>query len=222
MCLRDCYDGAGGCVYVNMESAPKLGRFFKMTCLHCSTSYFKVAMEACRFVRRFVTDWGIAYAWGFLSYPCVVTSSAQLIKAEAFCNFQSIWAHLLCRSRTQPPRRTGLWPQRNSRVADLFLVAPLQRTFAQQLPRRCASGLLTSQVRRRRWKRGSSQLDPSEPNSQKANERKARKAKESNARPQSVPTGGGRINFSITRSCNRLWSKSSIRSGFGPSKNAPR
>ena len=26
--------------------------------------------------------------------------------------------------------------------------------FAQQLPRRCASGLLTSQVRRRRWKRG--------------------------------------------------------------------
>ena len=98
----------------------------------------------------------------------------------------------------------------------------IRRTFAQQLPRRCASWLLASQVRRRRWKRGSSQLDPSEPNSQKANERKARKAKESNARPQSVPTGGGRINFSITRSCNRLWSKSSIRSGFGPSKNAPR
>ena len=43
---------------------------------------------------------------------------------------------------------------RHFRVADLFLVAPLQRTFAQQLPRRCASGLLTSQVRRRRWKRG--------------------------------------------------------------------
>ena len=98
----------------------------------------------------------------------------------------------------------------------------IRRTFAQQLPRRCASWLLASQVRRRRWKRGSSQLDPSEPNSQKANERKARKAKESNARPQSVPTGGGRINFSITRSCNRLWSKRSIRSGFGPSKNAPR
>ena len=98
----------------------------------------------------------------------------------------------------------------------------IRRTFAQQLPRRCASRLLAAQVRRRRWKRGSSQLDPSEPNSQKANERKARKAKESNARPQSVPTGGGRINFSITRSCHRLWSKSSTRSGFGPSKNAPR
>ena len=98
----------------------------------------------------------------------------------------------------------------------------IRRTFAQQLPRRCASRLLASQVRRRRWKRGTSQLDPSEPNSQKANERKARKAKESNARPQSVPTGGGRLNFSITRSCNRLWSKSSTRSGFGPSKNAPR
>ena len=80
----------------------------------------------------------------------------------------------------------------------------IRRTFAQQLPRRCASWLLASQVRRRRWKRGSSQLDPSEPNSQKANERKARKAKESNARPQSVPTGGGRINFSITRSVSRI------------------
>ena len=58
----------------------------------------------------------------------------------------------------------------------------IRRTFAQQLPRRCASWLLASQVRRRRWKRGSSQLDPSEPNSQKANERKARKAKESQNR----------------------------------------
>ena len=47
------------------------------------------------------------------------------------------------------PSSTGLWPQGNSRVADLFLGAPLRRTFAQQLPRRCASGLLASQVRRR-------------------------------------------------------------------------
>ena len=31
---------------------------------------------------------------------------------------------------------------------------PLRRTFAQQLLRRCASGLLAFQVCRRRWKRG--------------------------------------------------------------------
>ena len=83
-----------------------------------------------------------------------------------------IWAHLLCRLGPQSPQRTGLWPQGNSRVADLFLAAPLRRTFAQQLPRRCASGLLASQVRFVAEAGGSSQLNPSEPNSQKANGRK--------------------------------------------------
>ena len=87
LCLRDCYDGAGGCVYVNMESAPKLGRFFKMTCLHCSTSYFKVAMEACRFVRRFVTDWGIAYAWGLPFLPMCRHFQRPAYQSGSFLQF---------------------------------------------------------------------------------------------------------------------------------------
>ena len=174
MCLRDCYDGAGGCVYVNMESAPKLGRFFKMTCLHCSTSYFKVAMEACRFVRRFVTDWGIAYAWGLPFLPMCRHFQRPAYQSGSFLQFSVHMGPSTLSLAPQPPQRTGLWPQGNSRVADLFLVAPLRRTFAQQLPRRCASGLLASQVRLVGGSGGSSHLDPSEPNSQKANGRKDR------------------------------------------------
>ena len=69
LCVCGIVTTALAVVFVNMDSAQKLGRVFKITCLHCSTSYFKVAMEACRFVRRFVTDWGIAYAWGLPFLP---------------------------------------------------------------------------------------------------------------------------------------------------------
>ena len=81
-----------------------------------------------------------------LSSPPAPSSSGK----KLFSAYGPIRGHLRCRQRPQSPRRIGLWPQGNSRVADLFLVAPLRRTFAQQIPRRCASGLLVSQVRRRR------------------------------------------------------------------------
>ena len=172
-------------------------------------------MGPCRFVGGSVSRLGIPYAWALPLLTTCRHLPRPAHQSGSFLQSSAHMAQLLCRPHSQPPRRTGSGRKKTH-------ASSIRRTFAQQLPRRCASWLLASQVRRRRWKRGSSQLDPSEPNSQKANERKARKAKESNARPQSVPTGGGRINFSITRSCNRLWSKSSIRSGFGPSKNAPR
>ena len=81
-----------------------------------------------------------------VSSPPAPSSSGK----KLFSAYGPIRGHLRCRQRPQSPRRIGLWRQGTSRVADLFLEAPLRRTFAQQIPRRCASGLLVSQVRRRR------------------------------------------------------------------------
>ena len=71
-------------------------------------------------------------------------------------------ANLLCRPRAQPPRRTGLWPQGNSRVAALADCWRLRSVVG-------GSG-------------GSSHLDSSEPNSQKAIGGKDRKGKDCKAK----------------------------------------
>ena len=101
-------------------------------------------------VRWTVPRLGVAYAWALPFLTMCRHFQRPAYQAEAFCNFQSIWAHLLCRSRTQPPRRTGLWPQGNSRVARATRTAWRLRSVVG------GSG-------------GSSHLDSSEPNSQKAN-----------------------------------------------------
>ena len=162
MCLRDCHDGAGGCVYVNMDSAQKLGRVFKITCLHCSTSYFKVAMEACRFVRRFVTDWGIAYAWGLPFLPMCRHFQRPAYQSGSFLqssvhmdpstlspatSISSTYRPLAARKLTR--RRFGELSRNSSRVAALADCWRLRSAVAGGIG-------------------GSSQLDPSEPNLQKS------------------------------------------------------
>ena len=146
-------------------------------------------MGPCRFVGGSVSRLGIPYAWAL---PLLTTCRHLPRPAHQSGSIFAIFGPygLSCFVAHTPNLLDVPASGRKKTHA-----SSIRRTFAQQLPRRCASWLLASQVRRRRWKRGSSQLDPSEPNSQKANERKARKAKESNARPQSVPTGGGRIKF---------------------------
>ena len=118
-------------------------------------------------VRWTVPRLGIAYAWAFPFLPMCRHFQRLAYQSGSFCNLQSIWAHLLCRPRAQPPRRTGLWPQGNSRVAALADCWRLRSVVG-------GSG-------------GSSHLDSSEPNSQKAIGGKDRKGKDCKAKRKRSP-----------------------------------
>ena len=127
------------------------------------------AMGPCRFVGGSVSRLGIPYAWAL---PLLTTCRHLPRPAHQSGSFLQSSAHMgpsTLPPAPQPPQRTGLWPQGNSRVADLFLAAPLRRIFAQQPPRVAA----LADCWRLRFAvaggiGGSLQLDPSELNLQKA------------------------------------------------------
>ena len=122
-------------------------------------------------VQRTVPRLGVAYAWALPFLTMCRHFQRPAYQAEAFCNLQSIWTHLLCRPRTQTSsnvlasgrkethaspiyfwwRRFGEPPRNSSRDAALADCWRLRSTVVAE------AGV-------------SSQIGPSEPNLQKAME----------------------------------------------------
>ena len=115
---------------------------------------FVETMASWPIVRWTVPRLGVAYAWALPFLTMCRHFQRPAYQSGSFWQF-SVHMGLSTLSLAHPTSRTyrPLAARKLTR-RQFFLVAPLRRTFAQQLPGRCASGLLASQVRRRRWKRG--------------------------------------------------------------------